>query len=99
MSRSIRTPRYPPDMSDAECAVTEPTLPGPAWKRGRGGRPAQRCRCTVRDYERLTAHHETMLHRAMIIVMTRRLARHPARPGIRHPGPYREGRMEPGKCI
>ena len=26
MSRSIRTPRYPPDMSDAECAVTEPTL-------------------------------------------------------------------------
>ena len=31
-------------MSDAEWAVTEPTLPGPAWKQGRGGRPAQRCR-------------------------------------------------------
>jgi putative transposase len=36
-----------------------------------------RCRRTVRDYERLTAHHETMLHWAMIIVMTRRLACHP----------------------
>jgi transposase len=31
-------------MSDAEWAVTEPTLPEPAWKQGRGGRPAQRCR-------------------------------------------------------
>ena len=31
-------------MSDAEWAVTEPALPGPAWKQGRGGRPAQRCR-------------------------------------------------------
>ena len=36
-----------------------------------------RHRRTVRDYERLTAHHETMLHWAMIIVMTRRLACHP----------------------
>lgn len=31
-------------MSDAEWVVIEPTLPGPAWKQGRGGRPAQRCR-------------------------------------------------------
>ena len=31
-------------MSDAEWAITEPALPGPAWKQGRGGRPAQRCR-------------------------------------------------------
>jgi transposase len=31
-------------MSDAEWAVTEPALPGPGWKQGRGGRPAQRCR-------------------------------------------------------
>jgi len=61
--------------------------------------PAQRCRCTVRDYERLTAYHETMLHWAMIIVMTRRLAAILAGPRIRHPGPYREGRIEPGKCI
>ena len=37
-------PRYPSDMSDAEWEVTEPTLPEPAWKQGRGGRPAQRCR-------------------------------------------------------
>ena len=44
ISRSTRTPRYPSDMSDAEWAVTEPTLPEPAWKQGRGGRPAQRCR-------------------------------------------------------
>jgi transposase len=31
-------------MSEAEWAVTEPTLPEPAWKQGRGGRPARRCR-------------------------------------------------------
>ena len=31
-------------MSEAEWAITEPTLPEPAWKQGRGGRPAQRCR-------------------------------------------------------
>ena len=36
-------------MSDAEWAITEPTLPGPAWKQGRGGRPAQRCRRDVVD--------------------------------------------------
>jgi transposase len=36
-----------------------------------------RCRRTVRDYERLPAHHETCLYWAMIIVMTRRLARKP----------------------
>jgi len=30
---------------------------------------------TVRDYERLPAHHETYVYWAMIIVMTRRLAR------------------------
>ncbi|MGC9669630.1 IS5 family transposase [Planosporangium sp. 12N6] len=35
-----------------------------------------RCRRTVRDYERLPAHHAAMVHWAMIIVMTRRLARH-----------------------
>jgi len=28
-----------------------------------------------RDYERLSAHHETYVYWAMIIVMTRRLAR------------------------
>ena len=36
-----------------------------------------RHRRTVRDYERLPAHHETYIHWAMIIVMTRRLARQP----------------------
>jgi hypothetical protein len=40
-------------------------------------------RRTVRDYERLPAHHETCVCRAMIIVMTRRLAR--TLPGHRHP--------------
>jgi transposase len=37
-----------------------------------------RHRRTVRDYERLAAHHETYLYWAMIIIMTRRLARQPA---------------------
>ncbi len=37
-----------------------------------------RHRRTVRDYERLAAHHETYVYWAMIIVMTRRLARQPA---------------------
>jgi transposase len=37
-----------------------------------------RHRRTVRDYERLPAHHETYVYWAMIIVMTRRLARQPA---------------------
>ena len=40
-------PRYPSDMSDAEWQVIEPALPAPAWKAGKGGRPAGRCR---RDY-------------------------------------------------
>ncbi|MDM4718623.1 IS5 family transposase [Micromonospora sp. WMMA1363] len=35
-----------------------------------------RCRRTVRDDERLPAHHAAMVQWAMIIVMTRRLARH-----------------------
>jgi len=34
-----------------------------------------RCRRTVRDYERLPAHHETVVYWAMIITMSRRLAR------------------------
>ena len=33
-----------------------------------------RCRRTIRDYERLTAHHETVVYSAMI-TMSRRLAR------------------------
>ena len=36
-----------------------------------------RRRRTVRDYERLPAHHETYIYWAMIIVMTRRVARKP----------------------
>lgn len=35
-----------------------------------------RCRRTVRDYERRPEHHAAMVQWAMIIVMTRRLARH-----------------------
>jgi transposase len=38
-----------------------------------------RHRRTVRDYERLAAHHETYIYWSMIMVMTRRLARKPAR--------------------
>jgi putative transposase len=35
-----------------------------------------RCRRTVRDYERLPQHHAAMVQWAMVIIMTRRLARH-----------------------
>jgi putative transposase len=35
-----------------------------------------RCRRTVRDYERRPDHHTVMVQRAMIIIMARRLARH-----------------------
>jgi transposase len=46
----------------------------PAW--------ITRCRRTVRDYERLPEHHETIVYWAMIITMSRRLARRsqPAQP-------------------
>jgi transposase len=44
-----------------------------------------RCRRTVRDYERLPAHHETMVHWAMTITMTRRLARR--RPAVQPSAP------------
>ena len=36
-----------------------------------------RCRRTVRDYQRLPGHHETIVYWAMTITMTRRLARRP----------------------
>jgi putative transposase len=35
-----------------------------------------RCRRTVRDYERLPQHHAAMVQWSMIIIMSRRLARH-----------------------
>jgi transposase len=35
-----------------------------------------RCRRTVRDYEHLPEHHAAMVQWAMVIIMTRRLARH-----------------------
>jgi putative transposase len=38
-----------------------------------------RCRRTVRDYERLPEHHAAMVQWAMVIIMTRRLARHHSR--------------------
>lgn len=36
-------------MSQEEWQVTEPTLPDPAWKQGKGGRPAQWCRRDITD--------------------------------------------------
>ena len=39
-----------------------------------------RCRRTVRDYERLPEHHETIVYWSMIITMSRRLARQQRRP-------------------
>jgi transposase len=38
-----------------------------------------RCRRTVRDYERLPAHHAAMVQWSMVIIMSRRLARHQRR--------------------
>ena len=49
ISRSARVPRYPSDMSDGEWQVIEPTLPRPAWKAGKGGRPAEHCRRDIVD--------------------------------------------------
>ncbi len=36
-------------MSDAEWRVIEPALPAPAWKSGKGGRPAEHCRRDIVD--------------------------------------------------
>ena len=36
-------------MSDTEWQVIEPTLPPPAWKAGKGGRPAGHCRRDIAD--------------------------------------------------
>ena len=36
-------------MSEAEWQVIEPTLPPPAWKAGKGGRPAEHCRRDIVD--------------------------------------------------
>jgi putative transposase len=47
------------------------------WVAGRTLSWITRHRRTVRDYERLPAHHETYIYWAMIIVMTRRLTRQP----------------------
>jgi len=54
------------------------------WVAGRTLAWITRCRRAVRDCERLPAHHETMVHRAMTITMTRRLARRrpPVQPGV-----------------
>jgi transposase len=38
-----------------------------------------RCRRTVRDYERLPAHHAAMVQWSMVIIMAKRLARYHAR--------------------
>jgi putative transposase len=43
-------------------------------------RLVNRCRRTTRDYERLPDHHAAMVQWSMVIIMTRRLARHQRRP-------------------
>jgi transposase len=57
MSRSSRRRAYPSDMTDAEWAVFEPMLPGPAWLAGRGGRPASRCMRDILDGIRYLTHN------------------------------------------
>jgi transposase len=39
-----------------------------------------RCRRTLRDYERRPEHHAATVQWAMVIITTRRLARHTNRP-------------------
>ncbi|WP_425565615.1 transposase [Pilimelia columellifera] len=50
--------------------------PTPRWCVERTFSWINRCRRTVRDYERLPQHHAAMTQWAMTIIMTRRLARH-----------------------
>ncbi len=68
---TVQIVRRPDDLHTFEVlprrCVVERTL---AW--------ITRHRRTVRDYERLPAHHETYVYWSMIIVMTRRLARNAA---------------------
>ena len=57
ISRSIRTRRYPSDMSQAEWAVCKPLLPAPAWLAGRGGRPVRWCMRDIVDAIRYLTHN------------------------------------------
>jgi transposase len=57
ISRSTRARCYPSDMSEAEWAVCEPSLPAPAWRAGRGGRPARRCMRDIVDAIRYLTHN------------------------------------------
>ena len=57
ISRSTRARRYPSDMSAAEWAVCEPLLPAPAWRAGRGGRPARWCMRDIADAIRYLTHN------------------------------------------
>ncbi|PZG02770.1 transposase [Micromonospora deserti] len=56
--------------------LPQPSRPGRRWCVERTFSWINRCRRTVRDYERRPEHHAAMVQWAMIIVMTRRLARH-----------------------
>ncbi len=57
ISRSTRVRRYPSDMTEAEWAVCEPLLPAPAWRAGRGGRPASWCMRDIVDAIRYLTHN------------------------------------------
>jgi transposase len=46
-----------------------------------------RSRRTVRDYERLSEHHAAMVHWSLIVITTRRLARHRQATGHGPPAP------------
>ncbi len=57
ISRSTRARRYPSDMSEAEWAICEPALPAPAWRAGRGCRPAAHCMRDIVDAIRYLTHN------------------------------------------
>ncbi|HET7246331.1 MAG TPA: hypothetical protein VFJ07_15980 [Streptosporangiaceae bacterium] len=88
---SARGLRWPHAVVTGEPDDRETITSGPAGGRAEKDQPRlaprraahpsawiTRHRRTVRDYERLAAHHETYVYWAMIIVITRRLARQPA---------------------
>ena len=54
-----------------------------------------RCRRTVRDYERLPEHHETIVYWAMVITMSRRLAAAHSQPSRAPPKVSRQALNDP----
>src|SRR5215469_15522953 len=57
VSRSTRGRCYPCEVTGAEWAVIEPSLPAPGWLAGQGGFPGTYCRRDVVDAIRYLVHN------------------------------------------